>query len=120
MSEDYLGLDAIVGKDAQPAFFVGQPAASDEVLQLTEKQHRYGGAKFPGALNPIFIFVDEDGGEERLEEGQPTLWRALMSWPREPTLAEVEAFKMHQLGRLTAAYWEEFVALDAAMARPRR
>ena len=118
MAEDYLGLEAIVGRDAQPAFVIGDKAASDEILALMERMHRIGGGKYPGALE--VIFTSEEDGEERLEEGQAAIWQALMKWPREPDLGEIEAWKLYQLARLRRAYWAEFQVLDAATARPRR
>ena len=116
MSEDYLGLGEIAGKRSQPAFIVGDKAASDEVLRLMERMHRVGGAKYPGALDPIFTIVDEDSGEEVLDEGEADRWQARMGWPRQPSLAEVEAFKLNRLATMRAAYWRLFAALDTATA----
>jgi len=41
-----------------------------------------------------------------------------MGWPRQPSLAEVEAFKLNRLATMRAAYWRLFAALDTATAFP--
>jgi hypothetical protein len=114
---DFLGIgtDADRMQERPPAFTPPTRALSNEHLVLLERVHRIGSASYPGALEIIFTTVDEVSGEESFDEGQGEVWQALMSWPRVPTIPEVEAYKLSQLTRMRAAHWLEFQKLDAVM-----
>jgi hypothetical protein len=88
------------------ALIVG-PAVGDTELRLLEEMHRNGGLpEYVGAGVPLFVNQDEETGAEIWDDGQGAKWQKIMSWPREPTIAEAEAWKANAGARLKAAFWD--------------
>lgn len=91
---------------------------ADRELRICERVHRFAAI---AATKLIFTMADDDGSNERWE---PTVtidretgiqttryldaesWQAIMSWPREPTIAEALAYQANARARLAVDTWE--------------
>jgi hypothetical protein len=92
-----------------PAIVVGEPM-SDRELLITERMHRQAARDYPGSGVILFTETDEDGVEQFDNSvGQSITeaakWRAIMKWPRDPTIAEVMAFQANVDAMAKAALW---------------
>jgi hypothetical protein len=113
---DYLGFgDEAERRAAQGPAFVSHPPLGPRELIVAEQMHRKNDEEACNRM--LFITVPDDGGEEVLEE--PLVWQRIMRWPREPTIAEVQAFQLNARAARTARWWSKLAeakALDDAEA----
>ncbi len=113
---DYLGFgDEAERRAAQgPALIVSAPFGARELI-VAEQLHRKEDLEACNRL--VFIAVNDETGEETLEEAET--WQRIMRWPREPTIAEIEAFRLNAKATRAARWWQRLAearALDDAEA----
>jgi hypothetical protein len=94
-----------------PAFYT-TPAATEAEMHVIELMHRTGARpEFRGAGVVIFTREDEETDGEIWEDGEAAHWRKIMSWPRDPTIAEAMAWQRNADARLEAFYWDRIEAV---------
>ena len=86
-----------------PALIIPANLSNRELI-ISEQIYRMRGHDL-ACCGPIMFTTEMEDGTEIWDEREARRWQKMMGWPREPTIAEAQAFKMNADARVAAAEW---------------